>query len=126
MQTEEERVKEVRQGVTRRIKALGAEGKVREAIKELAGLAQVGVQPDTQAATALVAACVKNGNMDMAQGVFDELFGACWGCGGAGQALEAVTSTAARLIMGALEAHLELQVAALSQAVTPTCSARPF
>lgn len=40
-----------------------------------AGLAKIGVQPDTQAATALVAACVAANNMEVAQTIFDELFG---------------------------------------------------
>lgn len=73
--SEEERVQEVRSEVTRRIKALGAQRKVKEAIQELAGLSKVGVQPDTQAATALVAACAQSGNMEMAETVFEQLFG---------------------------------------------------
>eukprot|EP00877_Chromochloris_zofingiensis_P015026 jgi/Chrzof1/9778/Cz04g15130.t1 len=74
VQTEEERIKEARQEVTRRIKALGGQRKVKEAIQELAGLSKLGIQPDTQAATALVAACTQ-ANMEVAQNVFDELFG---------------------------------------------------
>lgn len=61
--------------VTRRIKNLGRKGKVRDAIKELAGMARMGIQPDTQAATALVDACVRAKKMEMAETVFDELFG---------------------------------------------------
>lgn len=68
-------MQKVRVQVTRRIKRLGEQGKVREAIKELAGLAKLDVQPDTQAATALVAACVAGGNMEVAQTIFNELFG---------------------------------------------------
>ncbi len=44
MQLDEERIKEVRQEATRRIKALGEANKVREAIRELAGLSKLGVQ----------------------------------------------------------------------------------
>jgi hypothetical protein len=75
-QTEEERVADVRRGVTRRVKTLGEQGKPRLAIRELASMASLGVQPDAQAATALVHACARNRNMDLAQSVFDELFGA--------------------------------------------------
>lgn len=39
-------------------------------------MARLGVQPDTQAATALIYACARNGNMEMAQAAFEELFGA--------------------------------------------------
>lgn len=75
VQTEEERIAKARSEVTRRIKQLGAKGRVKDAIQQLASLAKLGVQPDTQAATALVTACTKRGDMDMAQSVFDELFG---------------------------------------------------
>ncbi|KAI7841896.1 hypothetical protein COHA_004425 [Chlorella ohadii] len=66
---------QVRADVTRKIKKLGREGKPREAVAELAAMARLGVQPDTLAATALVDACARNGKMDMARSVFDELFG---------------------------------------------------
>ena len=33
------------------------------------------MQPDTQAGTALLHACVRSGKVDMAQSVFNELFG---------------------------------------------------
>lgn len=62
-----------RMAVTRRIKQLGSTGRYREAIRELAGLSKLGVQPDTQAGTALVSACCRD--MAVAQTVFDELFG---------------------------------------------------
>lgn len=65
----------IRSEVTRRIKALGRQGKVKDAIKELAGMARMGVQPDTLSATALIDACVRSRKMDMAESVFDELFG---------------------------------------------------
>lgn len=39
-------------------------------------MARLGVQPDAMAATALIDACARNGKMDMAMSVFDELFGA--------------------------------------------------
>lgn len=58
--------------VTRRIKRHGSAGRWREAVSELAGLSQLGLQPDLQAATALVAACSRN--MEVAQSIFDELF----------------------------------------------------
>lgn len=61
--------------VTRRIQSLGRANKPREAVLQLAEMAKLGVQPDTQAATALLDACARNGNMDMAESVFDELFG---------------------------------------------------
>ncbi|KAF8072794.1 hypothetical protein HT031_000454 [Scenedesmus sp. PABB004] len=74
-QTPAEREREVRQEVTRRIKALGEQRRFKEAVQELAGLAALGVQPDTQAATALLAACTRSRDMKMAQSVFDQLFG---------------------------------------------------
>ena len=61
--------------VTRRIKALGRAGRLREAIQQLASLAKLGIQPDTQAATALVSAAARAGDMATAQSIFDELFG---------------------------------------------------
>ena len=67
--------KQLRSEVTRRIKNLGRQGKVKEAIKELANMARLGVQPDTLSATALVDACVRSRKMDMAESVFEELFG---------------------------------------------------
>jgi hypothetical protein len=72
---DKDRTSEVLQEVTRRIKTLGEKGKVREAIAELAGLSKLGIQPDTQAATALVGACARRGDMEVAQNVFEELFG---------------------------------------------------
>lgn len=67
---------QVRAEVTRRIQALGRQGKPREAVAALAEMAKLGIQPDALAATALVDACARNGKMDMARSVFDELFGA--------------------------------------------------
>lgn len=77
-----EREKELRQEVTRRIKQLGEQRRFKEAVQELASLAAFGVQPDTQAGTALLAACTRSRDMKMAQSVFDQLFGkyACLGC----------------------------------------------
>lgn len=66
-------MQKVRSEVTRRIKNLGEQGKMKEAIQELANLAKVGVQPDTLAATTLVRACSRD--MELAQSIFDELFG---------------------------------------------------
>eukprot|EP00983_Pelagomonas_calceolata_P083993 1156272-Pelagomonas_calceolata.AAC.6 len=70
---EEERVLRTLQQCTRRIRELGDRGRVKDAIQELANLSKKNVQPDTYAATALVRACCKD--MELAQSVFDELFG---------------------------------------------------
>lgn len=67
---------QVRAEVTRRIQKLGRLGRAKEAVQELAQMARLGVQPDTQAATALLDACVRAGKLDMALSVFEELFGA--------------------------------------------------
>ncbi|GLI60448.1 hypothetical protein VaNZ11_002603 [Volvox africanus] len=72
-QNEEERIATARAEVTKRIKSLGAAGRVRDAISALAGLANLGIQPDTPAATALVQACSRD--MNLAQSIFDEMFG---------------------------------------------------
>ena len=60
--------------MTRRIKQLGRQGRPKEAIRELASLSKLGLQPDTTAATALVDACSLR-DVELAQSVFDELFG---------------------------------------------------
>ena len=73
--TEAQRTSQVRATVTRRIQALGRQKRPKEAVSQLAEMARLGVQPDTQAATALIDACVRNRKMDMAQRVFEELFG---------------------------------------------------
>lgn len=67
--------REVRQEVTRRIKNLGEQRKFKEAVQELASLATLGVEPDTQAATALLAAATRSRDMKMAQSIFQQLFG---------------------------------------------------
>jgi pentatricopeptide repeat protein len=64
----------VRAEVTRRIKQLGRAGKAKEAVAELAQMARLCVQPDAQAATALLDACVRSSKMEMAEAVFAELF----------------------------------------------------
>jgi len=69
------REREVRQEVTRRIKQLGQQRKFKEAVQQLASLADLGIQPDTQAATALLAACTRSRDMKMAQSIFEQLFG---------------------------------------------------
>lgn len=74
-QSSADREREVRQEVTRRIKTLGQQRKFKEAVQELASLATLGIQPDTQAATALLAACTRSRDMKMAQSVFEQLFG---------------------------------------------------
>ncbi len=84
------REREVRQQVTRRIKALGQQRKFKEAVQELASLATLGIQPDTQAATALLAACTRSRDMKMAQSVFEQLFGES---AGKGLSRQFVTST---------------------------------
>ena len=73
--TEAQRTSQVRATVTRRIQTLGRQKRPKEAVSQLAEMARLGVQPDTQAATALIDACVRNKKMDMAQSVFEELFG---------------------------------------------------
>ncbi len=73
--TEDRDVRDVRVEVTRRIKALGRQGKVKDAIKELANMARLGVEPDMLSATALIDACVRSNKMEMAETVFEELFG---------------------------------------------------
>lgn len=60
--------------MTRRIKALGRQGKPKEAVAELAAMARLGVQPDTQSATALIDACMRCNKVEMAESVFQELF----------------------------------------------------
>lgn len=65
----------IRTEVTRRIKSLGRQGRVKDAIKELTNMARLGVSPDTLSATALIDCCVRANKMDMAESVFDELFG---------------------------------------------------
>ena len=72
---EEQRVKQVRVAVTRKIKDLGRAGKAREAVQQLAEMARLGVQPDSMLGTALVDACARSGHMQMAQAAFEELFG---------------------------------------------------
>jgi hypothetical protein len=74
-QSPAEREREIRQEVTRRIKQLGEQRKFKEAVQQLASLAALGVQPDTQAATALLAACTRSRDMKVAQTIFDQLFG---------------------------------------------------
>ena len=64
----------VRAEATRRIKDLGRQGKAREAVGELAAMARLGVQPDTQSATALLDACMRCKKVEMAESVFEELF----------------------------------------------------
>ena len=73
--TEAQRTSQVRATVTRKIKDLGRQKRPKEAVRQLAEMARLGVQPDTQAATALIDVCVRNKKMDMAQKVFEEMFG---------------------------------------------------
>ena len=48
----------------------------REAVEQLAEMSRLGVQPDSMLGTALVDACARSGQMQMAQAAFEELFGA--------------------------------------------------
>lgn len=73
VQSEEARISSARVEVTKRIKSLGSSGRVRDAISELASLSNLGIQPDTLVATALVQACSRD--MQLAQSIFDEMFG---------------------------------------------------
>lgn len=73
---EEQRIKQVRMAVTRKIQQLGRAGKAREAVQQLAEMARLGVQPDSMLGTALIDACARSGHMQMAQAAFEELFGA--------------------------------------------------
>ena len=97
----------VRAEVTKRIKLLGESGRAREAVSELAQMARLGVQPDTQAGTALLHACVRNRELDMAQTVFQELLGefllyACMCC----QAISyGILEGYATWILGSLSLH---------------------
>ena len=81
VQAVDERV--VRADVTKRIKALGRQGKAKEAVAELASMAELGVQPDAQAATALLDACVRSRKIDTMESVYEELFGRPAALGGA-------------------------------------------
>ena len=51
----------------------------REAVEQLAEMSRLGVQPDSMLGTALVDACARSGQMQMAQAAFEELFGALGG-----------------------------------------------
>lgn len=99
-------VVKARTEVTRRITHLGRQGKPKQAISELTQLAKMGIQPDTQAATALVSACTTNRNMEMAMNVFEELFGVMLQAAGAFWMLES-GSTLERMC-GVLLQHDEL------------------
>ena len=65
----------IRRDVTKKIKALGRSKKPKEAVAQLQILADANLEPDRQAATALIDACARNGAMTMAQKAFDQLFG---------------------------------------------------
>ena len=45
-------------------------------MEQLAEMSRLGVQPDSMLGTALVDACARSGQMQMAQAAFEELFGA--------------------------------------------------
>lgn len=75
-ESEDERTSRILKETTRRIRDLGRAGKPREALDTLASMAeQYKVKPDAFAVTALIDACARNNNMDMARNVFEELFG---------------------------------------------------
>ena len=48
-------------------------------MEQLAEMSRLGVQPDSMLGTALVDACARSGQMQMAQAAFEELFGAAGG-----------------------------------------------
>lgn len=79
-QADDQASSSIRKDVTNTIKALGRAKKPKEAVAQLRVLAEAKLQPDRQAATALVDACARNGAMVMAQKAFDELFGTHSGC----------------------------------------------
>mmetsp|Transcript_14693 Transcript_14693/g.37181 ORF Transcript_14693/g.37181 Transcript_14693/m.37181 type:complete len:245 (-) Transcript_14693:105-839(-) len=87
---------------TQKIKQHGREGRPKLAITTLADLASQGIQPDKIAATAVIDACISNNKMDLAEGVFRELFGGVGGVGGGSGAsfLEPDELTYAVLIKG--------------------------
>jgi pentatricopeptide repeat protein len=60
---------------TRRIKKYGKERQPNLAIRTLADLADQGIQPDMIAATAAIDACVNSNKIELAENVFNELFG---------------------------------------------------
>ena len=60
---------------TRRIKQYGRERQPNLAIRTLADLASQGIQPDRIAATAVIDACVNSNKIELAENVFNELFG---------------------------------------------------
>ena len=55
--------------------ALPCNAQAREAVQQLAEMSRLGVQPDSMLGTALVDACARSGQMQMAQAAFEELFG---------------------------------------------------
>lgn len=61
--------------VTKRIRAFGNQGRLKLAIAELSNCVRLGIQPDVQATTSLLSACAGNKKMDLAESVFDDLFG---------------------------------------------------
>ena len=65
---------ELRTAVTSNIKELGRKRRAREAVEALTMLGRNGVKPDTVAATALLDACCKSGEVELAKSVFDRLF----------------------------------------------------
>jgi len=60
---------------TRKIQQHGRDRQPNLAIRTLADLANSGIQPDRIAATAVIDACVGSNKMDLAENVFNELFG---------------------------------------------------
>ena len=44
-------------------------------MQQLAEMSRLGVQPDSMLGTALLDACARSGQMQMAQAAFEELFG---------------------------------------------------
>ena len=80
--------------MTRRIKTFGKEGQIKKAVNEVAEAARIGIPLDTQVryaspkrfqtltadlndqmATTLVDVCARNRKMELAETLFDDLFG---------------------------------------------------
>ncbi|XRA98188.1 PPR_long domain-containing protein [Pycnococcus provasolii] len=59
---------------TSHIKELGRKRRAKEAIEALTTLGRNGVKPDTVAATALLDACSRSGEVELTKSVFDRLF----------------------------------------------------
>jgi len=68
-------IKQAKEGITRSIQEKGRAGDARGAIAELARMAELGMNPDVRTVTTTLDACVKAGNVDLAAGVYNNMFG---------------------------------------------------